>query len=592
MRTFSLAGALTAALTVGMLAAGVAQRQELPLLNGDFEQGLRAWVIPEGEGMTSLSQEQAASGRNSLKIVDQSDTRGSDARAARVPINGAGVFELQGKVYPVSGSGLGIYVRVLDQHGNIIGQGDDYHLGAPSEPRAQWIPWRLTLYTPDEARFLEVWVHSYMSAIVTAYLDDLKLFSLGTEGMRPPWPGSYKLRPDEKEKLTEADVVGPDGIVYPDWRWAGVPGGIPRVAVAARAEEFGARVDDDQDDSDALERAADAVGRRGGGALLLAPGTYHLDRPILIVHDNVVLRGAGSDRTRILFRYGAPADGVGFFRPRPGDTVTRATWVEVHAVPKGLQALAIEVDGILVTRSTRTAHWGSTFSLRTTGSSIVGKVPDGEHSLKAIAEYEDGKRLESTIRVRTQAAASPEEPHVPSLTAAIMFAGISTAGRPLKLAEDGKRGARELVLESVEGLAPGDRIRLRGPATPRWKELTRNACLWGEYRRGEYLVEAVNGNRVRLNQPLRIEFPVIDGSYVEEIRPLRRCGVEDFRIEQTQNLWTSGIVFSNAWECWARGVTVKKAGRFPLYFVNAKWGEIRDCVLDDAWDKGGGGTAY
>jgi hypothetical protein len=105
-------------------------------------------------------------------------------------------------------------------------------------------------------------------------------------------------------------------------------------------------------------------------------------------------------------------------------------------------------------------------------------------------------------------------------------------------------------------------------------------------------VEDVTGNTLRLNQPLRIEFPVIDGSYVQEISPIRRSGIEDLCLEQTQDLWTSGIIFSNAWECWARGVTVKKAGRFPLYFLGAKWGEIRDCILDDAWFKGGGGTAY
>jgi hypothetical protein len=33
-------------------------------------------------------------------------------------------------------------------------------------------------------------------------------------------------------------------------------------------------------------------------------------------------------------------------------------------------------------------------------------------------------------------------------------------------------------------------------------------------------------------------------------------------------------------------------GRFPIYGSNAKWCEIRDCVFDDAWFKGGGGTAY
>jgi hypothetical protein len=33
-------------------------------------------------------------------------------------------------------------------------------------------------------------------------------------------------------------------------------------------------------------------------------------------------------------------------------------------------------------------------------------------------------------------------------------------------------------------------------------------------------------------------------------------------------------------------------GRFPAYATNAKWCEIRDCTFDDAWFKGGGGTAY
>jgi hypothetical protein len=85
---------------------------------------------------------------------------------------------------------------------------------------------------------------------------------------------------------------------------------------------------------------------------------------------------------------------------------------------------------------------------------------------------------------------------------------------------------------------------------------------------------------------------VIDGAFVQEIRPMRGCGIEDLTLEQTQKLWTSGVLFSNAWGCWARGVRVIKAGQFPLYFLNAKWCEIRDCRMDDAWYHGGGGTAY
>ncbi len=56
----------------------------------------------------------------------------------------------------------------------------------------------------------------------------------------PPWPASYKIKPHEQDRLTPADVPGPDGIVYPDWRYAGVPGGIPEVPERVRIEDFGA----------------------------------------------------------------------------------------------------------------------------------------------------------------------------------------------------------------------------------------------------------------------------------------------------------------------------------------------------------------
>lgn len=105
-------------------------------------------------------------------------------------------------------------------------------------------------------------------------------------------------------------------------------------------------------------------------------------------------------------------------------------------------------------------------------------------------------------------------------------------------------------------------------------------------------IEKIDGNTLTINQPLRIDFPIVDGSYIQKILPIRRCGVEDLSLEQTTDNWTSGIIFSNAWDCFARRVHVVKAGRWPVYFVPAKNCEIRDSRFDDAWWKGGGGTAY
>lgn len=570
-------------------AANLAAAQTITIPDGGFE-AAQNWKI--ADAMSTFSNEQVASGTTSLKVVDNSETLGSDVTAARVSIARGGQYKLRGKVFPVSGEGLGIYVRVLDQTGKLMGQGDDFQRGAPTSPLGKWSDFSLDVQAEDDARFLEVWIHSYAKAKVVAYLDDFSFFYEGQGATQPPWPGTYKIKPHETTKLTAADVVGPDGIVYPDWRYAGIPGGIPNVKTAALLEEFGGKANDQVDDSAALERGAEEIGKRGGGALLLNEGTYILHRPIIIRRDNVVIRGAGDTKTKIEFRYARPQGGVDFFQPAPNSVVTPTTWIEVHADPKDLRSIQIEANGKNIASTNYTIHWGGTFSLRVGGDKVLGAAPQGPVTLKAIAGYADGKKLEKVISITTDPNIKDDTARVPSQIGAIMFAGSSRYGQQIKLMQDGRRGARELLLEGAAGLKKGDRILLRAPATPRWNALVRNACKWGDYRRNEFLVEGVTGNKVLLNQPMRLDFPIIDGSYIQQIFPIRRCGVENLALEQTQELWTSGIVFTNAWECWARGVSVKKAGRFPLYCLPAKWCEIRDCKFDDAWYKGGGGTAY
>jgi hypothetical protein len=395
------------------------------------------------------------------------------------------------------------------------------------------------------------------------------------------------------QALTAADFPGPDGLVYPDWTWAGVPGGIPDVPVRARLSEFGAKPDDDADDSAALQRAVDAVGAKGG-ALLIEAGTYHLDRPVIITRDNVVIRGEGPARTRLINRYGPPEAGVAFFLPRDGDQVNEDTWVEVHCQPDGLNAIRVQVDGKQVYSRTRSEHWGGTFSGKMAGSTLLGAGADGAHQLKAIAEFDNGKRAEATINVvfKRQPEGAPRARHMPSFLGAITFVGDSLMGPRLLLTADAERGDTALRLNSTEGLQRGDCIVLTAPATERWNNLVQNACKWGSYRRNEYRVEALEGNTIRINQPLRIPFPTIDESYVQKYRPIRRCGVEGLYLEQTQKLWTSAVIFSHAWECWARDVHVRKCGQWPVYTTPAKWCEIRDCRFDEAWYNGGGGTAY
>ncbi|MBM4049689.1 MAG: right-handed parallel beta-helix repeat-containing protein [Planctomycetes bacterium] len=409
--------------------------------------------------------------------------------------------------------------------------------------------------------------------------------------MKPPWDGQYKIRPDETQRLTPADVVGPDGIVYPNWTKVGVQGGIPQVKPFGRIEDFGGKADDDGDDSDALDKACRAAGEAGGGAVMLSAGTYYLDRPVTVPHSNVVIRGQGADKTKLIFRYAIPSNGVRFHNPPANSRVGKNTPIEVHCRPTGLMKMTLFADDNAVHAWERSTHSGNTFATGTRGSNILGKLPDGPHTLKCVAEYKDGAKLTAEIPIVLDSAFDDTR-LVPHGQAAITFQGQGYAGPKIKLAQDGKRGDLQLTLEKAEGLAAGDCLFIDGPATPRWKQLTKNACQWGSYRNYEVVVAKVEGNTVTLTQPLRIEFPVVDGSYVQKVVPIQRCGVEDLYIEQTENLWITTVLFQHGWNCWARGVTVKKCGRFPVYGSMAKWCEIRDCVFDDAWFKGGGGTAY
>ncbi len=436
-------------------------------------------------------------------------------------------------------------------------------------------------------------LHLTSSVILLSVMLNLSANGNSTTGAAnaPPWKRQYKIKPEEKTKLTAADVVGPDGIVYPNWTKCGVQGGIPEVKAVASIEDFGARADDDADDSEALAKACRAAGEKGGGAVLLSEGVYYLDRPVTVRHDNVVIRGKGSRKSRLVFRYSIPETGVIFYNPSAGDRVGRNTRLEMHCIPAGLEKMTMSIDDTVIDTWNRGQHSGNTFNFAVSGRNAVGKIPNGRHVLKGLAEYKDGTKSTAEIPIILDSAFKDTR-LVPDIRAAITFAGTGPVGRKLKLVKDGKRGDMKLELQSTDGLKAGDCILIDGPATERWKKLTKNACKWGTYRFYEVVIRDIRDNTVIINQPLRIEFPVIDGSYVQKVVPIQRCGIESLCIEQTENLWISSVIFYHGWNCWAKGVTVKKCGRFPVYGSMAKWCEIRDCVFDDAWFKGGGGTAY
>ena len=108
------------------------------------------------------------------------------------------------------------------------------------------------------------------------------------------WPSQYTISPWETAKLTPADVVGPDGIVYPDFTGVGVTGGIPDInnsTVRATYTVFnvktgyGATGNGTTNDDTVVANAAAAVkahSAAGGKSILYLPtGTHLLSQPVI-----------------------------------------------------------------------------------------------------------------------------------------------------------------------------------------------------------------------------------------------------------------------------------------------------------------------
>lgn len=563
----------------------------LPIPNGGFESGTNHWDITSGDsGISAVTTEQANTGSKSLKVDDTRADAGSSVFSDYIDIDGAGIYELRGRVYPVSGSGLGMYVRLYDSSNNQIEQ---YLLGLSGDSE-EWTSFTVKAYTTrTDAAKIRLWIHSYYAAEVTGYLDDMYFVKRDPEHAQPPWEGTYKIKPHETDKLTEADVVGPDGVVYPNWTKTGVQGGIPDVSVVKHLRDFGGIPNDGIDDSEALHQACVEAGDAGGGAVQLEAGIYDLDWPVTVRHNDVVLRGAGQEATTLTFRMAIPAGGVGFYQLEPNHHVGSATPLFVLFEPTGLNRMEMRCNGQIV------REWenpddadGNWFYRDATGWTLKNMgFPSGPATLTGNAWYFDGTSVTASLPINLDWSFNDTR-LVPEIRGAITFQGQGWYGANVPLAADARRGTRTIPMTSVSNFSVGDHAFIRADATERWNALVRNECPHGIYRQYLFRIDDIRGNDLIANQPMRIEFPGVDAPYVQRIETIDRSGIENLTVVQTENLWIHSVWFYFGWECWARNVTARMCGRNPIYGYYAKWCEIRDCKFDDAWFKGGGGTAY
>ena len=570
-----------------VLLAGAAVAETV--FRDGFEHGFEpAWKLPDaGKEVRRELSEKAFSGNQAAKVTVVSNperkfNRWPDLLLSDYIPAKQGNYILTGRIRFPEGFGASCGVAFYDQDKKRINGNAFFYGSKPAS--ADWMPFRVKAGAYSEAtRYVRIRISAPCWSSEVFLLDDLQLDFQPAVQEPPPWQPQYKLK--KGDPLTAADVMGPDGIVYPDFSRAGVRNGLmERPRRELKLSDFGGRPG--QECYDALTRAIASLPPEGG-VIRFDEGAYRLGRFVRVTRDGVVLRGAGRGKTRILFDYDAGENGVDLYRVA-GSRLKPGGHIHIYARPEGLREIRLTANGREIRRYRRSMHSGNE-SLIT--AQLPGDLPEGPVRFRAVAVYENEERS-------TEAAAVIDRKNGISFPArrpsgAILFHGAEPDAVPIRLAKDGKRGDRRVTLEqSGHGLRAGEIIAIHAPATERWQRLTRNACNWGLYRNYLAEVTGIEGADVEFDMPLRIDFPVIDGSTVQRRKMIRGCGVEDMSLEMKNNFWVTLVGFENAVDCWARNVAVYKCGRHPIYARNAKNCAILDCEFDDSFYHGVGGTAY
>lgn len=391
------------------------------------------------------------------------------------------------------------------------------------------------------------------------------------------------------------DLPGPTGVLFPNFTFAGIPGGIPEPASGVSIADFGGLPDDDLPDDGALEAAVEALARQGGGVLRIGPGIYDLRRPLVIKSDGIVLRGAGMDETLLRFDYALQPGEVRLVGFGEGQTLSRDDVIESHTHTRRLKSHKIYIDETLLFERGPDYGGGDRFWLTLPLANYANRLSNGPATVRAVVERWDGTVDETTRQVVLDLD-RPLEPgarrYLNSL-ASIAFVGDSRSdyrGRGI-LAEDGKRGDRSVRLRQATPFQPGDLVMIEAAPT---HGFIKEIGSWRKDipRKQMLLVESVEGETVVFNQPLRIDYPRRDGAVLYGRKPIRDCGIEGLTLEHTRKKWIDGIRFDAALHCWVRDVRVQKAGRNPLVISEGKQCQVESSEFNEAWFSGGGGTGY
>ncbi|MEV6422308.1 glycosyl hydrolase family 28-related protein [Streptomyces sp. NPDC051662] len=292
---------------------------------------------------------------------------------------------------------------------------------------------------------------------------------------------------------------------------------LPRYRVVADVRAYGAKGDGSVDDAPAINRALAAAAERGGGTVSIPPGTYRIDDVIRIAHSGVVLRGAGSDRTK-LYATRNLTEVIGPYGSRFGGNKSGWSW------SGGLIWLCPQERWDSLTTAIKASDWPC--------EGWTGNERDEWSTLTALVR---GNRGDRSVTVRD---------------ASKLRRGQFVL---LQLADD----ADHSLLKHMAGDGPGTEAY-------DWAAMTKLTS----YVPYEWPVRitAVRGREVTLERPLPLDVrPEWDPKFTTSVTPLTGSGVEGLTLEAVETPQSphlldkgyNGVAFQCAYDCWAEDIVVR-----------------------------------
>jgi pectate lyase-like protein len=291
----------------------------------------------------------------------------------------------------------------------------------------------------------------------------------------------------------------------------------PRRPVVADVRAYGATADGSADSAPAINRAVAAAGRAGGGTVLIPPGTYRVDGLIHVGHSNVVLRGAGSARTK-LYATRSLTELIGAYGSRYGGDKSSWSWA-----------------GGLVWFCPADRFAALTAAIRAKAWPFEGWTGNERDEWETLTKVEPARRGSWTVTVADPGRLRP--------------------GRLvlLRLADD----AGHTLLEHMAGGGPG-------PEAYHWNDKTKLTS----YVPYEWPVRIarVRGRRVTLERPLPLDTrPEWDPRLTTHVEALTGSGVEGLTLEAVETPQAphlldrghNGVTFQCAYDCWADDIVVR-----------------------------------